>query len=159
MATMYAVRAHVRGGPERLVYETVPRPEPAKGEMLIAVHAAAVTAGELAWDATWTDRLDGSGHDRTPVIPAHEVSGTVAAIAEGAAAIGGLQLGDPVFGLLPFTRDGAAAEYVTAPAELLAPKPEALDHVHAAALPLAGSTAWQALHDYAHVEPGHHVLV
>ena len=71
MDMMMALRAHARGGPEQLVYEDAPVPAPAPGEALVAVHAAAITFAELAWDLSWTTR---DGRDRTPVIPAHEMS-------------------------------------------------------------------------------------
>ncbi|WP_351226270.1 NADP-dependent oxidoreductase [Streptomyces sp. NPDC002133] len=155
-ATMHAVRAHERGGPERFAYESAPRPEPAPGEALVAVCAASITAGELDWDATWTDRLDGTGHDRTPTVPSHEVSGIVAALGSG---VTDLAVGEEVYGLIPLTHDGAAAEYVTVPADMLAAKPECLDHDSAAAVPLAALTVWQALVDHAALRPGQHVLV
>jgi NADPH:quinone reductase-like Zn-dependent oxidoreductase len=69
MNTMRAVRAHRRGGPEQLVYEVAPRPEPAPGEVLVAVHAASITSDELTWDATWTDSLEpgaATGHRSFP---------------------------------------------------------------------------------------------
>ncbi len=74
--TMMALRAHARGGPERLVYEQAPAPVPGPGEALVAVHAAGITFAELTWELSWTAK---DGRDRTPVIPAHEMSGTVAA--------------------------------------------------------------------------------
>ena len=74
MGTMMALRAHARGGPEQLVYEQAPAPSAGPGEALIAVHAAAITFAELTWDLEWTTR---DGADRTPVIPSHEMSGTV----------------------------------------------------------------------------------
>ncbi|MEV5148106.1 NADP-dependent oxidoreductase [Streptomyces sp. NPDC052727] len=156
MSTMRAVRAHKRGGPEQLVCESAPRPEPAAGDVLVSVRAASITNGELAWDATWTDSFDGTGRDRTPVVPSHEVSGVVA---ELGSAVTGLAVGDEVYGLIPFTRDGAAAEYVTVPAEALAVKPSRLDHADAAAVPLAALTAWQALVGHASLTAGQHVLV
>ena len=116
---MRAVRAHTRGGWEHLVYEQAPRPYPRPGEVLVAVLAASVTAGELGWDATWTDSLDGTGHYRTPIIPSHEMSGVLAVLGKG---VTGLTVGDEVYGLIPFTRDGAAAEYVAVPADVLAAK-------------------------------------
>jgi len=155
-STMRAVRAHERGGPEQLTYESAPRPEPAPGEVLVAVRAASITSGELDWDASWTDSLDGTGRDRTPVVPSHEVSGVVAALGPG---VTGLAVGDEVYGLIPFTRDGAAAEYVTVPADVLAAKPARLDHDNAAAVPLAALTAWQGLIGHAALTPGQHVLV
>src|SRR6266576_5709137 len=104
--SMMALRAHTHGGPEVLVYESAPRPTPGNGEVLVAVHAAAITFAELTWNETWSRR----GVDRTPTIPSHEVSGVVA---EVAADVDALRIGDPVYGLVPFDRDGAAAEYVT----------------------------------------------
>ena len=106
MGTMMALRAHARGGPEQLVYEQAPAPSAGPGEVLIAVHAAAITFAELTWDLEWTTR---DGADRTPVIPSHEMSGTVAGLGDGVA---GLAVGDEVIGLVDFDRDGAAAEYV-----------------------------------------------
>ncbi|WP_328760282.1 alcohol dehydrogenase catalytic domain-containing protein [Streptomyces sp. NBC_00271] len=147
MNTMRAVRAHRRGGPEQLVHETAPRPGP--GDTAVAVRAASITTGELAWDATWTDSSDGSGRERTPVIPAHEVSGVVAEHGAGATAPA---LGTKVYGLTPFLRDGAAAEYVGAPAGTLVAQPARLDHRSAAAVPLAALTARQELVDHAHLD-------
>ncbi|MFD8218062.1 NADP-dependent oxidoreductase [Streptomyces sp. NPDC059697] len=154
MNTMRAVRAHRRGGPEQLVHETAPRPGP--GDTAVAVRAASITTGELAWDATWTDSSDGSGRERTPVIPAHELSGVVAEHGAGATAPA---LGAKVYGLTPFLRDGAAAEYVGAPAGTLVAQPARLDQRSTAAVPLAALTTWQELVDHAHLEPGQHVLV
>ncbi|MFF3446149.1 NADP-dependent oxidoreductase [Streptomyces sp. NPDC002667] len=153
--TMYAVRGHRRGGPEELIYEVAPKPVPGHGDVLVEVRAASVTPGELDWDATWTDGLDG-GRPRLPVVPSKEVSGVVAELGHG---VSGLRPGEAVYGLIPFTRDGAAAEYVTVPAAVLAAKPGSLDHERTAALPLAGLTAWQALVTHAGVTPGQRVLV
>ena len=149
---MTALRAHERGGPEVLVVEQAPIPVPASGEVLIAVHAAAITFDELTWDETWLR----DGVDRTPIIPSHEVSGVVAATADDLA---DFPVGDEVYGLIRFDRDGAAAEYVTAPAADLAARPKTVSHNVSAALPLAGLTAWQALVDQAAVQPGESVLV
>src|SRR5690348_18347773 len=99
--TMMALRAHARGGPERLVYEPAPVSRPGPGEALVAVHAAAITFAELTWDLSWTTR---DGKDRTPVIPSHEVSGTVAGLGPGAS---GPAIGDEVYALIEFDRDGA----------------------------------------------------
>jgi NADPH:quinone reductase-like Zn-dependent oxidoreductase len=150
---MMALRAHARGGPEQLVYEQAPAPSAGPGEVLIAVHAAAITFAELAWDLSWTTR---DGKDRTPVIPSHEMSGIVAGLGAGVA---GLAAGDEVIGLIDFDRDGAAAEYVVMPRANLAAKPQSLSHVAAATLPLAALTAWQALVDHAALQPGERVLV
>jgi NADPH:quinone reductase-like Zn-dependent oxidoreductase len=153
MGTMMALRAHARGGPEQLVYEQAPAPSAGPGEVLVAVHAAAITFAELTWDLEWTTQ---DGTDRTPVIPAHEMSGIVAGLGAGVA---GLTAGDEVIGLVDFDRDGAAAEYVVMPAASLAAKPPSLSHVAASTLPLAALTAWQALVDHAALQPGEQVLV
>ena len=149
---MTALRAHSRGGPEVLVVERAPVPAPAPGEVLVEVHAAAITFDELTWPETWAR----DGRDRTPTIPSHEVSGVVAALGD---AVTEWAPGDEVYGLIRFDRDGAAAEYVTVPAADLARRPATVSHVVAAALPLAGLTALQALVDHAGVQPTEKVLV
>lgn len=149
---MRALRAHRRGGPEVLTYETAPVPTPSRGEVLIAVHAAAITFDELTWEETWFR----GGVDRTPIIPSHEVSGVVAETGPGVVDVAA---GDEVYGLIQFDRDGAAADYVTVPGADLAARPSSASDVEAAALPLAGLTAWQALVDHANVQPGQRVLV
>ncbi|MDX1889442.1 NADP-dependent oxidoreductase [Mycolicibacterium sp. 050158] len=149
---MTALRAHRRGGPEMLNVERAPVPVPAEGEALVAVHAAAITFDELGWEETWLR----DGTDRTPIIPSHEVSGVVSALGPGVADVA---VGDEIYGLVPFDRDGAAAEYVALPVANLAARPATVSHAVAAALPLAGLTAWQALVDHARVQPGEHVLV
>jgi NADPH:quinone reductase-like Zn-dependent oxidoreductase len=122
--------------------------------VLVEVHAAAITFAELTWDETWTR----DGLDRTPVIPSHEFSGVV--VAQGADLDPTAPApGAEVFGLVPFDRDGAAAEYVAVPAANLAAKPGRLSHVEASALPLAAATAWQALVHHAGVGKGDRVLV
>jgi NADPH:quinone reductase-like Zn-dependent oxidoreductase len=153
MTTMNAVRAHGRGGPERLRHENVPKPEPRHGEALIRVQAAGITPTELEWSETWVDR---QGHERTPMIPSHEVSGVVEELGHGVTHV---VPGEEVYGLIPFDDDGAAAEYVAVRARDLAPKPATLDHSQTAALPLSALTAWQAFTEQAHVQAGHHVLV
>lgn len=153
MAAMMALRAHRRGGPEQLVYEEAPVPEPLADEALVAVHAAGITFAELGWDASWQTA---EGADRTPVIPSHEVSGVVAAVGD---AVTGLKVGDEVYGLIDFYRNGAAAEYVAVEAAALARRPRTVTHAATAALPLAALTAWQALHDHARLAAGDRVLV
>jgi len=153
MDTMMALRAHARGGPEQLSYEQAPRPAAGPGEALLAVHAAGITFDELTWDLSWTTS---DGADRTPVIPSHEVSGTVVATGPGTT---GLAPGDEVFALIDFNQDGAAAEYVTVPASALAARPRSVSHTQAATLPLAALTAWQALVDHASLARGERVLV
>lgn len=152
LTEMRALRAHHRGGPEVLAVEPAPVPVPAAGEVLVAVHAAAITFDELTWEETWTR----DGVSRTPVIPSHEVSGVVSEVASDVA---DFKPGDNVYGLIGFDRDGAAADFVAVPAADLAAKPVAVSHAVAAALPLAGLTALQALVDHAAVRPGEAVLV
>jgi NADPH:quinone reductase-like Zn-dependent oxidoreductase len=151
--TMMALRTHVRGGPEHLVYEQAPAPGPGPGEVLIAVQAAAITFTELGWDEVWTGP---DGKQRESVIPSHEVSGTVAALGPGAA---GFSVGDEVYGLVDFDRVGAAADYTAIPAAALARKPRSATHVQAAALALAALTAWQALSDHAALARGERILI
>src|SRR4051812_6795280 len=152
MATMSALRAHTRGGPEVLVHETVPCPTARDGELLIAVHAAAITFDELSWPETWSS----DGVDRTPIVPSHEFSGVVAEVGEG---VTDVSVGDEVYGLVPFDRDGAAAEYVTVPAGFVAAKPRTVSHVVAAAAALPGLTARQALVEHATLKAGDRLLV
>lgn len=152
MTEMNALRAHRRGGPEVLVYEHAPVPVPGDGEVLVAVRAAAITFDELTWDPTWLR----DGVDRTPIIPSHEFCGEVAALGPGAASVG---VGESVYGMVPFDRDGAAAEFLAVPASQIAAKPRTLSAVEAAALPLAALTARQALFDHGRLRAGDRVLV
>ncbi len=150
---MKAVRAHTRGGPEALRYEDAPVPEVGASEVLVEVHAAAVTPGELAWDETWRSA---DGADRTPVIPSHEFSGVIAQVGGD---VSSLTPGSQVYGLIDFNHDGAAAEFVSLPQEAVAPRPVRLSHVESAALPLAALTAWQALSDHARLQPGERAFI
>src|SRR5580704_12697634 len=130
--------------PASLTSETVPVPDPGPGEVLVEVHATAVTAGELSWPESW------------PAIPCHDLSGVVAETGGG---VVGWRPGDEVYSLVAFDRPGAAAEYVTTSAADLAAKPSGVGHVEAASVPLGALTAWQALHEHARLQPGQHVLV
>jgi NADPH:quinone reductase-like Zn-dependent oxidoreductase len=150
---MHALRLHQQGGPEGLSYQEAPLPEPGTGDVLVRVHAASFTATELTWPSTWVDRL---GHDRRPVIPGHEVSGTVETLGWGTT---GFAAGDAVYGLTDWYRDGALAEYVAVEARNLAPKPASLNHLQAAALPMPGLTAWQALFVHGGLSRGQRVLI
>jgi NADPH:quinone reductase-like Zn-dependent oxidoreductase len=150
---MRAVRVHAQAGPEALVVEEAPYPNAAVNDVVVQVHAAGFTPGELGWPTTWQDR---AGRDRTPVIPGHEVSGEVAELGAGTT---GLTVGQRVCGITDWTRDGTLAEYVAVEARNLAPLPAAIDHVHGAALPMTGLTAWQALFDHADLQPGQTILV
>ena len=119
------------------VVERAPRPVAAPGEALVQVEAAAITPTELSWDETY---VDASGRPRTPTIPSHEVAGHVIAIGQG---VDDLSVGESVFGLVDFDRNGAAAEFVSVPARALAPAPRTVVALTAAAVPLAGLSAWQ----------------
>lgn len=139
-------------GIEGLVYEDAPDPQPAIGDALVQVRAASFTPTELTWPL-FTDR---AGHDRAPLIPAHEGSGIVVALGYGTA---GVSVGDEVYGLIDGYRDGWAAEYVAIEARSLAPKPTTVDFVEAAAVPQAGLTSWQALFDHGQLESGQTVVI
>ena len=131
----------------------LPYPHAAENDIIVRVHAAGFTPGELAWEGTWTDR---AGRDRTPSVPGHEVSGVVAELGYGTT---GLTVGQRVFGLADWTRDGTLAEYVAMEARNLAPLPTSVDHAVAAGAVISGLTAWQALFDHAHLLAGQTVLI
>src|SRR3954452_8102836 len=152
-ASMYALRLHDRNGPESIVYEQAPAPSAGIGDVLVRVHAASFTPTELSWPSTWVDR---NGHDRRPVIPGHEVSGVIEALGYGAS---GLRIGEAVYGITDWYRDGVAAELVAVEARNLAPKPASLSHADAASCALAGLTAWQALFDHGQLRHGQTVLI
>ena len=152
-ASMKAVRLHREGGPEQLVYEDAPEPVLGAGDALIRVHATGITPAELTWADTYRN-CDGS--ERLPAIPGHEVSGVVESVAHG---VSDVSIGDEVYALTSFCRDGAAAEYVAVHAADLAPKPKTLDRVQAAAVPLSALTVWQAFFDHARLAPGQRVLI
>jgi len=149
---MKAIRTHEPTGISGLVFEEAPDPTPNFCEVLVKVAACGITHNELDWPI-WTCR---AGHRRTSVIPGHEVSGVVAALGFGTA---GLAVGDEVYGLTDQLRDGAAAEYVAVEARNLAAKPRTVDHVHAAAVPRAGLTAWQGLFDHGKLAQGQTVVI
>lgn len=151
--TMHALRLHQRGGPEQLVYEEAPVPPLGLGDVLIRVHAASFTPTELGWPPTWEDR---TGRDRRPIIPAHEVAGVITELGFGTA---GVTVGSAVYALTDWYRDGAAADYVAVEARDVAPIPANLSFVEAAAMPLAGLTAWQALFDHGGLVSGQTVVI
>jgi NADPH:quinone reductase-like Zn-dependent oxidoreductase len=150
--SMMALRAHHRGGPEQLVYEPAPRPVPGLGEIGVEVRAAAITFAELTWPDTW----EAHGVDRTPTIPSHEFAGVVSELGPG---VTDLAVGDSVFGLVPFDRDGAAAEFVVVPSSCVARKAAAVADVDAAAAALPALTAWEALGDQAQLAAGQRLLI
>jgi NADPH:quinone reductase-like Zn-dependent oxidoreductase len=153
VTTMRAARLSARRGPEEMTVERVDRPALDDHDVLVEVHAAAITPAELWWEPTWTNS---DGTERAHIVPSHEVAGVVAALGPE---VTDMSVGARVFGLTDFHRDGAAAEYVAVRADDLADWPASLDPVPVAALPLSGLTAWQALFDHGHLMAGQRVLV
>ena len=139
--TMRAVRLHDTG----LAVEEIEVPTVQEGEALIRVHAAAITRDELTWPL-----------DRLPAIPSYELSGVVAQVA---ADVDDIEVGEEVFALTAFDRDGVAAEYAVVPAVVLAPRPTSLTHVESAALPMPGLSAWQGIFEYGALKEGERVSV
>jgi NADPH:quinone reductase-like Zn-dependent oxidoreductase len=129
---MRVVRLYADG----LRLEQAELPVRREGDVLVEVHAAAITRGELEWPA-----------DRLPAVPSHELSGVV------------VDTGEQVFALTPFDRDGVAADYAAVPAAILAAKPRNLTHVESAALPMGGLSAWQGLFVHGRLRPGERVIV
>jgi NADPH:quinone reductase-like Zn-dependent oxidoreductase len=151
---MRAIVARDRAaGIDGLAAAEMPYPHAAENDVIVRVHAAGFTSGELDWPGTWTDR---AGNDRTPTIPGHEVSGVVAELGYGTT---GLIVGERVFGLTDWCRNGTLAEFVAAEARNLAPLSDGIDHTVAAALPISGLTAWQALFAHGRLATGQTVLI
>jgi NADPH:quinone reductase-like Zn-dependent oxidoreductase len=130
-----------------------PKPQAAINDVVVQAHASGFVGTELTWPSTWTDRL---GRDRTPSIPGHELAGVVTALGYGTT---GLSVGQRVFGLTDWTRDGTLAEYVAVEARNLAPLPGDVDFAVGASLPISGLTAWQGLFDHGRLRAGQSVLV
>jgi NADPH:quinone reductase-like Zn-dependent oxidoreductase len=153
MAIMKAVRFHAHGGPEVLVYEDVPKPEPAAGEVLVKVHATSINP--IDWKIR-AGHLRGFRDYPLPFILGWDVSGVIESIGSG---VTQWKPGDEVYGRPDIGRNGAYAEYIAVKESELARKPKSLDHIHSAAIPLAGLTAWQALFDAGGLQPGQKVLI
>jgi NADPH:quinone reductase-like Zn-dependent oxidoreductase len=136
-----------------LALTDLPYPHAAENDVIVRVHAAGFTPGELDWPGTWTDR---AGRDRTPSVPGHELSGVVVELGYGTT---GLTVGQRVFGLTDWTRNGSLAEYTAVEARNLAPLAADIEHTVAAALPISGLTAWQGLFDHARLTTGQTVLI
>jgi NADPH:quinone reductase-like Zn-dependent oxidoreductase len=128
-------------------------PQAAINDVVVEVHASGVVPTELTWPSTWTDRLD---RDRTPSVPGHEFAGIVTALGYGTT---GLSVGQRVFGLTDWYRDGTLAEYVAVEARNLAALPGDVDFTVAASLPVSGLTAWQGLFQHGCLQAGQSVLV
>jgi NADPH:quinone reductase-like Zn-dependent oxidoreductase len=142
--TMEAIRLHAPGV-AGLRHDTIDTPSLQLGEALVEVHAASITRDELEWPL-----------DRLPAVPSYELSGVVAAVSDDVDAVA---VGDEIYALTPFDRDGVAAEYAAVPAATLAPRPSTLGHVESAAIPLPALSAWQGLFAHGGLEPGERVLV
>ena len=130
-----------------------PQPQAAINDVVIQVHASGFVPTELTWPSTWTDR---PGRDRTPSIPGHELAGVVTALGYGTR---GLSVGQRVFGVTDWYRDGTLAEYVAVEARNLAPLPGDVEFTVGASLPISGLTAWQGLFEHGRLRAGHSVLV
>ena len=130
-----------------------PEPQAAINDVIVQVHASGFVPTELEWPSTWTDRLD---RDRTPSIPGHELAGVVTALGYGTT---GLSVGQRVFGLADWYRDGTLAEYVAMEARNLAPLPGDVDFTVGASLAISGLTAWQGLFEHGRLQAGQSVLV
>lgn len=146
---MQAIRIHEFGGAEVMRLESIPRPAPGAGELLVRVRAAGVNPVD------WKIR-SGSFGSSLPFTPGFDVSGEVAAVGDG---VDGFAVGDEVFAYLSLQRGGGYAEYAIVKAEEAALKPRRLPHMQAAGVPLAALTAWQALVDKADLQPGQTVLI
>ena len=156
MELMKAIRIHNYGGPEVLQYEDAPSPKPAPGEVLIRVHAAGVNPAD--WKVRGGQLKQFVQH-KFPLILGWDLSGVIEEVAANPAADGRFKKGDEVFGKPDTSRDGAYAEYVAVRESEVALKPKSLHHVYAAAVPVAGITAWQALFDVAQLKRGQRVLI
>jgi NADPH:quinone reductase-like Zn-dependent oxidoreductase len=129
-----------------------PEPQAAINDVIVQIHASGFVPTELAWPSTWSDRLN---RDRTPSIPGHELAGIVTALGYGTT---GLSVGQRVFGLTDWYRDGTLAEYVAIEARNLAPLPGDVDFTVGASLPISGLTAWQGLFRHGRLQAGQSVL-
>ena len=150
---MKAVRINSYGGPEVLVEEDAPRPEPSTKEVLIEVYAAGVNP--IDWKVR-EGYAKGWLRHKLPLIPGWDVSGVLVDLGDG---VKGFKTGDEVYGKLDSGRDGAYAEYAVSRVENIAHKPQRIDHVQAAAVPIAALTAWQSLFDLANLSKGQIVLI
>lgn len=151
---MKAIYLEKKAGPETLVSGEIRRPQPRAGEVLIKIHAAAITPTEFQWSPTFNLP---SGQPRPfPIVLSHEFSGVVEALGTG---VENFKVGDAVYGLNDWFSNGALAEYCVAPATALALKPRLPDHVHSAVVPISALTAWQGLLERTQLQAGQRVLI
>ena len=130
----------------------LPEPEAAINDVIVQIYASGFVPAEIEWPSTWTDRC---GRDRTPSVPGHELSGVVTALGYGTT---GLSVGQRVFGLADWYRDGTLAEFIAIEARNLAPLPGDVDFTVGASLPISGLTAWQGLFQHGRLQAGQSVL-
>lgn len=151
---MKATYLKSKGGAETLASGEIPLPNPKPGEVLIKVHATAITPTELQWFPTFNMS---SGEPRGfPIVLSHEFSGVVDSVG---ANVSGVSIGDRVFGLNDWFANGAQAECCVAAAKAIAPKPKSLDHIQSAVVPISALTAWQGLFEKANLEHGQRILI
>jgi NADPH:quinone reductase-like Zn-dependent oxidoreductase len=129
-----------------------PKPQASINDVVVQVYASGFVNTELGWPSTWSDRR---GRDRTPSIPGHELAGVVTALGYGTT---GLSVGQRVFGLADWYRDGTLAEYLAIEARNLAPLPGDVDFTVGASLPISGLTAWQGLIVHGRLRAGQRVI-
>ena len=129
-----------------------PEPQAAINDVVVQVHASGFVGTELGWPSTWADRLK---RDRTPTIPGHELAGVVTSVGYGTT---GLSVGQRVFGLADWYRDGTLSEYVAMEVRNLAPLPGDVDFATGASLPISGLTAWQGLIVHGLLQTGQRVI-
>ncbi|HTH50117.1 MAG TPA: NADP-dependent oxidoreductase [Candidatus Limnocylindria bacterium] len=151
---MKAIYLEHKGGAESLVAGDLPRPDPEPGELLVKVHATAVTPTELQWYPTFSRP---TGEPRPfPIVLSHEFSGVVEAVGPGVTAF---TPGQEVYGLNEWFTNGAQAEYCVVAASAVARKPASLDHARAAVVPISALTAWQGLFEKTRLERGQRILI
>lgn len=153
MATMKAVRVHEFGGPDVLKYEDAERPTAAEGQVLVRIYGSSVNP--IDWKAR-AGHLEGWIDYTLPFIPGWDLAGEIEEVGEN---VTGFSKGDAVYANADIRKNGTYAQYIATDARLIAPKPQSLDFAQAAAVPLAGMTAWQALFDHGGLQPGQTVLI
>lgn len=151
---MKAIYLNQKAGPEALILGDLPQPQPRADEILVRVHATAITPTELQWYPTFN--LAGGGPRPFPVVLSHEFSGVAESVGSGVA---GFKPGDAVYGLNDWFSNGAQAEYLVTPASMLALKPRLLSHAQSAVVPISALTAWQALFERARLQYGQRILI
>ena len=150
---MKAIQIHEFGGPEVLKYEDASVPKPAPDEVLVKIHASGVNP--IDWKIR-EGHAKGMFPTTFPLIPGWDMSGEIEEVGSN---VSNFKKGDEVYGRPDPTRNGTYAEYITVKADQVNYKPQSIDHYHAAAVPLAGLTAWQALFEHGHLEKGQRVLI